>query len=77
MLDSCAKIPVGITSGNVFELGAFDDCLAIENGDKTIKGKYCLTGLTPSKNFYKTLAIAKNELVSIRIISIICEWVYI
>lgn len=45
MLDASAKIPAGIKSGNLVELGAFDQCLAIKykiNETVTGRGKYCL-----------------------------------
>lgn len=42
MLDASAKIQSGILEGHVFDMGSFDECLAVQNDEHTILGKYCL-----------------------------------
>lgn len=51
-MDSTGKLPSGILGGNLFSLGSFDQCISIENNEKTISGKYCLLGLQ-MENFAK------------------------
>lgn len=58
--DATAKISSGILSGNINQLGHFDQCLNI---DDPIKGKYCVAYLQPSVpdqapylNYLKSLA---------------------
>lgn len=51
VIDAWGKIPSGILSGNVYELGQFDECLStdkpIENEETTVlKGQYCLAQLS-------------------------------
>ncbi|KAH8412946.1 hypothetical protein KR009_006919 [Drosophila setifemur] len=44
MIDSWGSFPSGILTGNVFDLGNFDECLAIGKvigSNRRIKGKYC------------------------------------
>ncbi|XP_066592007.1 nose resistant to fluoxetine protein 6-like [Prorops nasuta] len=43
--DASGKFPEGVLSGSMYQLGNFDECLAIGQDDDTpagIKGKYCL-----------------------------------
>lgn len=42
MLDASAKIQSGILEGHIFDMGSFDECLAVQNDEQTILGKYCL-----------------------------------
>lgn len=44
MLDASAKIPDGLLSLNIYELGDFDGCYKIKSEilEKPIYGKYCL-----------------------------------
>lgn len=46
MYDSSAKIPIGIEYGNKWQLGNFDECMAIgtvfKTGQLDIQPKYCL-----------------------------------
>lgn len=44
MWDASSNLPNGILSGNLYDLGQFDQCLSIrESGfDRGINGKYCL-----------------------------------
>ena len=60
MHDATAKISSGILSGNINQLGHFDQCLDVVD---PIKGKYCLAYLQPSVpdhapylNYLKSLA---------------------
>lgn len=51
VIDAWGKIPSGILSGNVYELGQFDECIAIEQvmdnqSTNTLKGQYCLAQLS-------------------------------
>ncbi|XP_046394951.1 nose resistant to fluoxetine protein 6-like [Ischnura elegans] len=41
MFDASAKFPRGVVSGNVYNMGDFDECLAVR-GPVGIKGQYCL-----------------------------------
>ncbi|XP_044743936.1 O-acyltransferase like protein [Chrysoperla carnea] len=43
MYDSSAKIPSGILSGNLNQLGDFDECVNSHSDDGEISGQYCLT----------------------------------
>ncbi|XP_044739782.1 nose resistant to fluoxetine protein 6-like [Chrysoperla carnea] len=45
MMDASSKFQAGIYFGNIADLGAFDECLQIDNENEQIKGKYCLTKL--------------------------------
>ncbi|XP_063973444.1 O-acyltransferase like protein isoform X1 [Diachasmimorpha longicaudata] len=44
MFDATAKIPSGLLSGNINQLGDFDECLGIQ-GTGGIRGQYCLAYL--------------------------------
>lgn len=42
MLDATAKsTPNGMLKGNFYNLGSFDECLAIKDEAANIRGKYC------------------------------------
>ncbi|XP_018325878.1 nose resistant to fluoxetine protein 6 [Agrilus planipennis] len=45
MYDSSAKIPSGILSGNINQLGDFDECLNAVSEKWNIEGQYCLASL--------------------------------
>ncbi|XP_017046357.1 nose resistant to fluoxetine protein 6 [Drosophila ficusphila] len=47
MIDSWGTIPSGIFTGNVYDLGNFDECINIKKD--TIRGKYCFLEVSPSK----------------------------
>ncbi|KAH8278497.1 hypothetical protein KR018_004097 [Drosophila ironensis] len=47
MIDSWGKYPSGILTGNLYDLGNFDECLNIKT-DLT-RGKYCFLSITPSQ----------------------------
>lgn len=40
--DASAKIPSGILSGNINQLGDFDECLNAQAPNNEFSGKYCL-----------------------------------
>lgn len=42
MHDAAAKIPSGLLSGNVNQLGDFDQCINVEAPNNEFTGKYCL-----------------------------------
>lgn len=42
MHDASAKIPSGILSGNINQLGDFDECLNVNSPNNEFTGKYCL-----------------------------------
>lgn len=42
MYDASAKIPSGILSGNINQLGDFDECLNVKAPNDEFSGKYCL-----------------------------------
>lgn len=78
MFDASAKYPVGLLSGNGYELGSFDECLSVdvdigENNGGQLKGQYCLVDIYFNKkdfNFgghysssYKPLNSAWNKLL--------------
>ncbi|GFU75488.1 nose resistant to fluoxetine protein 6 [Trichonephila clavipes] len=65
MFDATAKIPPGIFSGTVSELGAFDQCLAIvvknKKGFEDFRGQYCSVEAIPTLGPRpKNLSIAKK-----------------
>lgn len=47
-MDAWGKIPSGMLSGNIIELGNFDQCIAVKHklgpqpDDDTFEGQYCL-----------------------------------
>lgn len=43
MHDASAKIPSGILSGNINQLGDFDECLNVIAPNQEFRGKYCLS----------------------------------
>lgn len=43
MHDASAKIPSGVLSGNINQLGDFDECLNVKAPNNEFTGKYCLT----------------------------------
>ncbi|KAL3271385.1 hypothetical protein HHI36_021869 [Cryptolaemus montrouzieri] len=50
MLDASSKFLLsGILDGNFFDLGYYDECLSIKNGDLDIYGKYCLAAIPISE----------------------------
>ncbi|EDW43345.1 nose resistant to fluoxetine protein 6 [Drosophila sechellia] len=52
MLDSWGSIPSGLLTGNMFDLGNFDECLKINHGvslGRTIQGKYCFLSVSPTQ----------------------------
>ncbi|GFT12287.1 nose resistant to fluoxetine protein 6 [Trichonephila clavipes] len=65
VFDATAKIPSGIFSGTVSELGAFDQCLAIvvknKKGFEDFRGQYCSVEAIPTLGPRpKNLSIAKK-----------------
>lgn len=46
VLDSWGKMPSGIIEGNFYELGAFDQCIGIEEPEKQFTAQYCLSQIT-------------------------------
>lgn len=45
MLDAWGKLPAGILTGNIWELGQFDQCMKVEQNmtdTSLMKGQYCL-----------------------------------
>lgn len=64
MADAWGKLPSGILSGNLYELGNFDQCLSINNFVQdagAIKGQYCLASVAlrlnqSEKNFENIFA---------------------
>lgn len=51
VFDASGKIPAGMKSGNLVEIGAFDQCLAVKyklNETVTARGKYCLMSIISS-----------------------------
>ncbi|CAH0558846.1 unnamed protein product [Brassicogethes aeneus] len=50
MFDASPKFPVGILTGNHYQLGNFDECMRVkqplpEDANYSIKGQYCLTDI--------------------------------
>ncbi|XP_044739780.1 uncharacterized protein LOC123301114 [Chrysoperla carnea] len=60
MMDSSSKFQAGIFIGNVVDLGAFDECLRIDNNKEHIRGKYCLTKLEIPLLHNKSLTSMQN-----------------
>ncbi|XP_060531731.1 O-acyltransferase like protein-like isoform X2 [Cylas formicarius] len=54
MLDASAKPQTGLLTGNIYQFGNFDECIAIK-ADRgkygTIAGQYCTVFLVPSQNY--------------------------
>ncbi|XP_017046351.2 O-acyltransferase like protein-like [Drosophila ficusphila] len=49
MLDAWGSIPSGLLTGNMYDLGQFDECLAIKKDTsqgRTIQGKYCFLSVS-------------------------------
>lgn len=44
VFDATAKMPSGLLSGNINQLGDFDECLTLK-GSQGIRGQYCLAYL--------------------------------
>ncbi|KAG8237342.1 hypothetical protein J437_LFUL014548 [Ladona fulva] len=42
VFDASTKFPRGVLSGNVYNMGDFDECLGVR-GPSNIKGQYCLS----------------------------------
>lgn len=42
MIDANAKLPSGILSGNINQLGDFDECLSVVARNNDFRGQYCL-----------------------------------
>lgn len=69
MLDSYGRIPQAITQGNFFDFGTYDQCVNIAEvlNDVTIKGKYCVGGLSipladlEVRNLHKIIIINKRH----------------
>ncbi|GFS65901.1 nose resistant to fluoxetine protein 6 [Nephila pilipes] len=69
MFDATAKIPSGIFSGTVTEVGAFDQCLAImvknKKGLEDFRGQYCSVEAIPTLGPRpKNLSLAKRTHIS-------------
>ncbi|XP_039494711.1 nose resistant to fluoxetine protein 6-like [Drosophila santomea] len=47
MIDSWGGIPSGIFTGNVYDLGNFDECINIKKD--SLRGKYCFLDVSPAK----------------------------
>ncbi|KMZ05335.1 uncharacterized protein Dsimw501_GD18372 [Drosophila simulans] len=47
MIDAWGGIPSGIFTGNVYDLGNFDECINIKKD--AIRGKYCFLDVSPAK----------------------------
>ena len=47
MIDASSKIPNGILTGNIFDLGMFDECVGITENryGREIRGKHCIYAL--------------------------------
>ncbi|XP_033226196.1 nose resistant to fluoxetine protein 6-like [Belonocnema kinseyi] len=48
MLDSSSKIPSGILTGNIIDLGMFDECISVQmvKGNIKIRGRHCMYSIT-------------------------------
>lgn len=75
MWDATAKYPIGLTEGNAYQLGNFDECLSIEH---PFTAQYCLTTIEytivlnttikdpfsleydPYESVYKKIYVSKN-----------------
>lgn len=59
MYDAWGKLPSGVLSGNHYELGDFDGCMAVQHRTTdaelgTVHGQYCLAQLYPHQNAKST-----------------------
>lgn len=50
MFDSWGKLPSGLLSGNMFELGDFDQCLGIDQSSIFVP-QYCVARVSKTKLF--------------------------
>lgn len=60
VIDSWGLLPSGMLAGNWWNLGNFDECIAIDHAvtsSHSIKGKYCITKLTPAPSLLPILAL--------------------
>ncbi|XP_033229469.1 O-acyltransferase like protein-like [Belonocnema kinseyi] len=48
MLDSSSKIPSGILTGNIIDLGMFDECMSVQAAKRNIeiRGRHCMYSIT-------------------------------
>lgn len=54
MIDSWGFIPSGVLTGNLYDLGNFDECVNIRAAGSqasTIRGKYCFLTVSPGELF--------------------------
>lgn len=42
MLDSQAKIPVGVLQGNFIDFGNYDECVGIDEPTGRFRGQHCM-----------------------------------
>lgn len=61
MIDSWGSLPAGVLVGNWWDLGHFDECLAIDHADATtgrsVLGKYCFAQIAPAPSISAALEI--------------------
>lgn len=52
MIDASSKIPNGILTGHIFDLGMFDECLSVQVNkyDIEIRGRHCIYSLILKSN---------------------------
>ncbi|XP_048512297.1 nose resistant to fluoxetine protein 6-like [Athalia rosae] len=55
MLDAMSKIPSGILTGNIVDLGTYDECIGAKNDDNSnnIQGKHCIVSIAIPPEFSK------------------------
>ncbi|CAH1990680.1 unnamed protein product, partial [Acanthoscelides obtectus] len=62
--DSSSKVPAGVLDGNLFEYGAFRQCLNIHKNTKqgrpAIRGRHCSLKITPTETLFRIILGYRN-----------------
>lgn len=71
VIDAWGKIPAGILSGNLYSLGQFDECLAVQHelqaadaSSSTIRTQYCLAEMYTKTVGMPATRVLKNPIKS-------------
>lgn len=70
VIDSSAKIPIGIFEGNFNDNGNFDECLAVKDDKKDIRGQHCMLKLRLRKEILDVILedmLSKMESINSRV----------
>nr|CAH7737196.1 unnamed protein product [Callosobruchus chinensis] len=71
MIDATSKFPSGILSGNLGNLGNFEECINTVSKDGSIKGKYCTKGGLADEFTEKMTNSTFNHMRLVRLVNLI------